>query len=85
LSVAGGIILFHDIHASTALALPELLSLLKAKGFRVVHLQPKSAVEIVAGFEGAPAREANPSAVHHHRRSVTRAKAGHGGSQWLIW
>ena len=37
-----GIILFHDIHASRAAALPALLVQLKAKGFKVVHLSPKA-------------------------------------------
>ena len=37
-----GIILFHDIHGSTAAALPTLLLQLKAKGFKVVHLTPKA-------------------------------------------
>ena len=33
-----GIILFHDIHYSTARALPGLLAELKAKGYKVVHI-----------------------------------------------
>ena len=33
-----GIILFHDIHAVTAKALPTVLAELKAKGFKVVHV-----------------------------------------------
>jgi peptidoglycan/xylan/chitin deacetylase (PgdA/CDA1 family) len=37
-----GIILFHDIQRSTAHALPGLLAELKAKGYRIVHLQPKA-------------------------------------------
>jgi peptidoglycan/xylan/chitin deacetylase (PgdA/CDA1 family) len=36
-----GMILFHDVHESTARAIPELLPLLKARGFRIVHLRPK--------------------------------------------
>jgi peptidoglycan/xylan/chitin deacetylase (PgdA/CDA1 family) len=35
-----GIILMHDIHASTALAVPTLLARLREKGFKVVHLRP---------------------------------------------
>src|SRR5262245_40898173 len=46
-----GIVLFHDIHASTARALPGLLSDLKAKGFRVVHLQPKADAETLADYD----------------------------------
>jgi hypothetical protein len=38
-----GILLLHDIHASTATALPELLKKLKEKGFHIVHAVPASA------------------------------------------
>lgn len=38
----GGIILFHDIKASTAKALPNILGELKKRGFKVVLLRPKS-------------------------------------------
>jgi peptidoglycan/xylan/chitin deacetylase (PgdA/CDA1 family) len=48
-----GIILMHDIHPATALALPILLKELKANGYRIVHVvpagaQPKSLPEVVA-------------------------------------
>ncbi len=48
-----GIILMHDIHPATALALPILLKELKANGYHVVHVvaageQPKSLPEVVA-------------------------------------
>jgi peptidoglycan/xylan/chitin deacetylase (PgdA/CDA1 family) len=46
-----GIILFHDIHYSTARALPGLLTELKAKGYRVVHLQSKGEAATVAEFD----------------------------------
>ncbi len=39
----GGIVLFHDIKASTAKALPAILGELKKRGFKVVLLRPKSA------------------------------------------
>jgi peptidoglycan/xylan/chitin deacetylase (PgdA/CDA1 family) len=35
-----GILLLHDIHASTVAALPELLKQLKEQGFHVVHVVP---------------------------------------------
>ena len=38
----GGIILFHDIKASTAKALPTILGELKKRGFKVVLMRPKS-------------------------------------------
>ena len=49
----GGIILMHDIHRATAMALPILLKELKANGYEVVHVvaegeQPKSVPEPMA-------------------------------------
>jgi peptidoglycan/xylan/chitin deacetylase (PgdA/CDA1 family) len=38
----GGIVLFHDIKASTAKALPTILTELKKRGYKVVHLRSKS-------------------------------------------
>jgi peptidoglycan-N-acetylglucosamine deacetylase len=52
-----GIILFHDIHASTARALPGLLADLKAKGYRVVHLQPKADATTMPEFDAIAQRE----------------------------
>jgi peptidoglycan-N-acetylglucosamine deacetylase len=37
-----GIVLMHDIHPATALALPKLLRELKARGYRIVHVVPAS-------------------------------------------
>jgi peptidoglycan/xylan/chitin deacetylase (PgdA/CDA1 family) len=38
----GGIVLFHDIKASTAKALPGILAELKKRGYKIVLLRPKS-------------------------------------------
>lgn len=46
-----GILLFHDIQASTARGLKGLLDELHARGFRVVHLVPKGPVATVAEFD----------------------------------
>ena len=46
-----GIVLFHDIQSSTARALPGLLAELKAKGYRIVHMQPKAPATTVAEFD----------------------------------
>jgi peptidoglycan-N-acetylglucosamine deacetylase len=46
-----GIILFHDIHASTARALPRILEELKARNFKVVHVVPKASVETIAEYD----------------------------------
>jgi peptidoglycan/xylan/chitin deacetylase (PgdA/CDA1 family) len=35
-----GILLLHDVQPATALALPSLLAELKARGYRIVHVQP---------------------------------------------
>ncbi len=37
-----GIVLFHDIHSRTASMLPQFLADLHARGFKVVHLVPRS-------------------------------------------
>jgi peptidoglycan/xylan/chitin deacetylase (PgdA/CDA1 family) len=41
----GGIVLFHDIKASTAAAIPTILAELKKRGYKVVHLKSKSEFE----------------------------------------
>jgi peptidoglycan/xylan/chitin deacetylase (PgdA/CDA1 family) len=38
-----GILLLHDIHPATVLALPVILKELKARGYRIVHVVPASA------------------------------------------
>ena len=40
-----GIVLMHDVHASTMHAVPELLSQLKAKGYKIVHLRPRATLQ----------------------------------------
>jgi peptidoglycan/xylan/chitin deacetylase (PgdA/CDA1 family) len=46
-----GIILFHDIQPSTAHALNDLLGELKVRGFRVVHLIPKSTIQTLPRYD----------------------------------
>ena len=41
----GGIVLFHDIKLQTAKALPVVLSELKARGYKVVHIRAKQGYE----------------------------------------
>jgi peptidoglycan/xylan/chitin deacetylase (PgdA/CDA1 family) len=38
-----GILLLHDIHPATVLALPQLFAELKARGYRIVHVVPATA------------------------------------------
>jgi peptidoglycan/xylan/chitin deacetylase (PgdA/CDA1 family) len=53
-----GILLFHDIHKNTAHALPLLLTALKAKGYKVVHLTAKAPVETLAEFDALIEKDA---------------------------
>lgn len=67
----GGIMLFHDIHPQTAKIIPTVLAELKARGYKVVHLVPKSRIETVASAE--PEATRNPLRRHkHHRRAAKR-------------
>jgi len=61
-----GIILFHDIQPSTARALKHLLDDLKVRGFKVVHLVPKSQAVTLADYDATAGQE-------HTRRSVHAA------------
>jgi peptidoglycan/xylan/chitin deacetylase (PgdA/CDA1 family) len=47
----GGILLFHDIKAATARALPAILTELKARGYTVVHLRAKATATPVASYD----------------------------------
>ncbi len=47
----GGILLFHDIKPATAKALPGILTELKARGFRVVHLRAKTPMASLASYD----------------------------------
>lgn len=47
----GGIVLFHDIKAATAKALPTILTELKARGYKVVQMRAKAPVVPLAGYE----------------------------------
>ena len=38
-----GILLLHDIHPRTVLALPEILNELKSRGYKIVHVVPAAA------------------------------------------
>jgi peptidoglycan/xylan/chitin deacetylase (PgdA/CDA1 family) len=71
-----GIILFHDIHASTARAVPRILEELRAQGFRVVHVVPKAGAETLAEYdalaqEAAERRRVTATANPLAKRAVT--------------
>jgi peptidoglycan-N-acetylglucosamine deacetylase len=65
-----GIILFHDIHEQTVKALPTVLKELKSHGFKVVHLVPKSQVEVVALAEPPKAEASQGRHAYRHARYV---------------
>ena len=58
-----GILLLHDIHPATALAMPAILKGLKAGGYRIVHVAPASAMR--------PKTYSEPQqwAAHAHKRA----------------
>ena len=53
-----GIVLMHDIHKTTAKALPQLLAELKAKGYKIVHLKAKAEVATLPEFDAAIEKDA---------------------------
>jgi peptidoglycan-N-acetylglucosamine deacetylase len=63
----GGILLFHDIKASTARALPNILSELKARGYRVVHMTAKAPHEPQAHL------------LAEYRATLAKAETARGG------
>jgi peptidoglycan/xylan/chitin deacetylase (PgdA/CDA1 family) len=54
-----GILLLHDIHPATAMALPMLLKELKERGYQVVHVIPAGAMPKSVPDLPAPAHAAN--------------------------
>jgi peptidoglycan/xylan/chitin deacetylase (PgdA/CDA1 family) len=52
-----GILLFHDIQPSTALALRGLLDELEARGFKVVHFVPRSPAATLAKYDAIADQE----------------------------
>jgi peptidoglycan/xylan/chitin deacetylase (PgdA/CDA1 family) len=86
-----GIILMHDIHPTTAAAVPELLARLKAGGYSVVHLVPKAPATTIAAYQ-PPSRQIRrarrPLQIAHHvsaRRAAVRPKAQPTDATWWTW
>jgi peptidoglycan/xylan/chitin deacetylase (PgdA/CDA1 family) len=71
-----GIVLFHDIHAATMRALPGLLSALKAKGYRIVHLRAQTPIKTVADAQ-PPVKETKHATARVPRRTAVRYRARH--------
>jgi peptidoglycan/xylan/chitin deacetylase (PgdA/CDA1 family) len=68
-----GIILMHDFQQATAKAVPELLTLLKDKGYKVVHMKPKTPLTTLAKWdEAAKAEVKGPTGGDRPTSSVIR-------------
>lgn len=52
-----GILLFHDIQRSTGGGIADLLTLLKQRGYKVVHIVPRNPIETLAKYDEAAAKE----------------------------
>ena len=72
-----GIILFHDIQASTAGALRGLLDELKARGFKVVHMVPTAPVTTLPEYDAMADKEMS-------RKSAV-ASADPLASRSIVW
>jgi peptidoglycan/xylan/chitin deacetylase (PgdA/CDA1 family) len=69
-----GILLLHDIHPRTVLALPEILNELKSRGYKIVHVvpatadRPKTATSAEQWVAGpAPEQQTSPSQTRRRR------------------
>src|SRR5262249_5325828 len=91
-----GIILMHDLKQHTAAALPQLLSELKAQGFKVVHMRPKTPLTTIAEWDEAAKTEIkggrvvdrlNPSVVRtiEEAPAATAGTPAPGSSQPSCW
>jgi peptidoglycan/xylan/chitin deacetylase (PgdA/CDA1 family) len=67
-----GIILFHDIHASTARALPRILAEIKARGLRVVHLVPKAGAETLPEYDALAQQQADRKRIAVARNPLSK-------------
>ena len=77
-----GIILMHDFQRATAEALPELLDQLKAKGYKVVHMQPKASVQTLPAYDEMVAKQVKlPTVSTRPTSSVVRTIGGDANEQ----
>lgn len=84
-----GIILMHDIHRATALALPMLLKELKANGYNVVHVvaageRPQSVPELTASSttDGRASTTSVLSGARQNHRVKKRRVSRHHPAHW---
>ncbi|HXW31020.1 MAG TPA: polysaccharide deacetylase family protein [Xanthobacteraceae bacterium] len=72
-----GIILMHDFQRPTAEALPELLNQLKAKGYKVVHMQPRATLQTLPAYDELVAKQVKlPTVSNRPTSSVVRTIGG---------
>ena len=75
----GGIMLFHDIKASTANALPTILGELKKRGYKIVLMRPKTTFTplpaLTAELEAKRAKVAEKRAAKENAGAVLRGGA----------
>jgi peptidoglycan-N-acetylglucosamine deacetylase len=77
-----GIILMHDFQRATAEALPELLNQLKAKGYRIVHMQARGTLQTLAAYDEMVAKEVKlPTVSTRPTSSVVRTIGGDDPAQ----
>lgn len=81
-----GILLFHDIQPSTAHALPSILSELKKRGFKVVHMVPKQPVTTLPEYDAQAERLIAHRAAAAAKDPVASRALTHGaGNEMLPW
>ena len=72
-----GIILMHDFQRATSEALPELLNQLKAKGYRVVHMQARGTLQTLPAYDEVINKEVKlPTVSTRPTSSVVRTIGG---------
>ncbi len=70
-----GILLMHDIHKTTAKAVPMLLAELKAKGYKIVHMTAKAPVTTVAEYDAGHRERSEGPAASRRRTTDRRASS----------
>lgn len=88
-----GVLLLHDIHPATAMALPVLLQELKAKGYKIVQAIPagerpasvpeRTPAEIAAARHQGWPRVVKASAKSHHARASKHVATDESDSSFL--
>jgi peptidoglycan-N-acetylglucosamine deacetylase len=77
-----GIILMHDFQRATSQALPELLNQLKAKGYRVVHMQARGTLQTLPAYDEVINKEVKlPTVSTRPTSSVVRTIGGDDNAQ----